>query len=182
MPISSLTSSGPTPAPVVVDVQTGAWEVLTELVVPLIGAFGSIVVAVVAVWVTLRLARVERRERARSSRIEYAQSVDRSLARLSREIDDGRRLTRPEANDALGRTLHEIRIAMQLTDAPEEQRVEIARWMRAEVSRALAPIVNNSVTRDDAAQRQSQMRRDLSVPLMEWARSGRWVDPRIVRE
>lgn len=71
---------------------------------------------------------------------------------------------------------------MQLTDAPEKQRVEIARWMRAEVSRALAPVMNGGLTSDEAAQRQSQMRRDLSVPLMEWARSGYWVDPRIVRE
>lgn len=62
------------PASAVVDVQPGGWEVLTESVVPLVGAIGSIVVAVVAVWVTQRLARVERRERARSSRIEYAQS------------------------------------------------------------------------------------------------------------
>lgn len=53
------------------------WQVWTELVVPLVGAASSFSVAVVAIWVTLRLAKHGRVDAERRRRREWVAAIDR---------------------------------------------------------------------------------------------------------
>lgn len=85
-----------------------SWEVLTQFTVPLIGALGSIAVAIVAVVVTVRLANADRRARERE--------VRGNIADVARSALSGARL-RDGDREALVERVRRLSASSGLDDA-----------------------------------------------------------------
>lgn len=100
--------------------QLTAWDVATELVIPAVGAFGAIAIAVVAVWQTARSGRLDREQRARQVRAEFARVVD---AYLDPHPES---LTRDKPAEVLARREHELHLAAA---AAGEDADRIASWI-----------------------------------------------------
>lgn len=100
--------------------QLTAWDVVTELLIPAVGAFGAIAIAVVAVWQTARAGRLDREQRARQVRAEFARVVD---AYLDPQPES---LTRGKLAEVMERREHELHLAAA---AAGEDADRIASWI-----------------------------------------------------
>jgi hypothetical protein len=113
-----------------------SWDWWTQLIIPLLSALASTFVGVVAIWVALRLAKMDRHERDREARLKVVSSVQDSLREfLSVRPQDGPAAER--AALAFATALNGA-LARQGTDA-----VELEGWLRLEGQRVAADITNN---------------------------------------
>lgn len=142
------------------------WEVWVELIVPLFGAVSSSAVAVVAVWVTLRLARVERANEERRRRTAWAIAVQR-FSRIPIDTPDT-----PILQD---QALAEMdAAAVGLRDFED-----IADWLSEEER-----VLFHSRRYNSLASQGKQELRDMTwgrlwLILAEWAETGIWSRPEV---